>query len=114
MANLTLNIPKYILWYMTTKTHTKPNTKTLLTIKTDKKLKFAAQKTAEEMGIPLGTFINMTLKQFVLNKEVNFRGGYTPNAKTARILKQSEKEFARGEYDGPFTVEELKKEWRLN
>ena len=93
---------------------TKTNTKTLLTIKTDKKLKLAAQKTAEELGIPLGTFINMTLKQFVLDKEISFRGGYTPNAETAKILKQSEKEFERGEYEGPFTLKELVKEWDLN
>jgi len=97
---------------MSTKTNT--NTKTLLTIKTDKKLKLAAQKTAEELGIPLGTFINMTLKQFVLDKEINFRGGYTPNTRTAKILKQSEKEFTQGRFDGPFTLKELAKEWKLN
>ncbi len=89
------------------------NTKTLLTIKVDKKLKQSAQKTAEEIGIPLGTFINMTLKQFVRNKEVNFVGGETPNKQTIKAILQAEKEFASGEYEGPFTIEELKKEWKL-
>ena len=90
------------------------NTKTLLTIKTDKKLKLAAQKTASDLGIPLGTFINMTLRQFVRNKEVKFNNGYTPNAKTIKAIIQGEKEFARGEFEGPFTIDELKKEWKLD
>ena len=93
---------------------TTTNTKTLLTIKTDKKLKLAAQKIAYELGIPLGTYVNMKLKEFVREKEVRVIGGYTPNAKTAKILRQSEEEFARGEFEGPFTLEELRKEWKLD
>ncbi|HEY4508666.1 MAG TPA: hypothetical protein VJC13_00060 [Candidatus Paceibacterota bacterium] len=88
------------------------NTKTLLTVKIDKKLKLAAQKTAKYIGIPLGTFINSSLKDFVRTKEVRL-GGETPNKKTIQAILQAEKEFARGEYEGPFTVEELKKEWKL-
>ena len=89
------------------------NTKTLLTIKTDKKLKKAAQETAKELGIPLGTLINMTLKQFVREKEIKFAGGYTPNGQTIKTLIQSEREFAQGEFKGPFTVKKLAKEWDL-
>ena len=92
---------------------TKTNTKTLITIKTDKLLKKAVQEKAHELGIPLGTLINMKLRQFLREKEVSFVSGYTPNAKTAKILKQSEKEFERGEFDGPFTLKELAKEWKL-
>ena len=92
----------------------KINAKTLLTIKTDKKLKKAAQQTAEELGIPLGTFINMTLKQFVREKEVRFTSGYTPNTGTIKALIQGQKEFTRKEFQGPFMLEELAKEWGLN
>lgn len=79
---------------------TKDNTKTLLTIKVDKKLKKSAQKIAEEIGIPLGTFINMTLKQFVRDKELNFVGGYTATPALARSLEQAEKEISRGDIGG--------------
>jgi addiction module RelB/DinJ family antitoxin len=89
------------------------NTKTLLTIKVDKKLKSAAQKTAEEMGIPLGTFINMTLRQFVRDKELNFTLGYTATPALARSLKQAEKEIAKGEFEGPFPLDQLFKKLKI-
>jgi len=92
---------------------TSTNTKTLLTIKVDKKLKSAAQKTAEDMGIPLGTFINMTLRQFVLDKEINFIGGYTATPALTRSLKQAEKEIARGEFEGPFSLNQLFKKLKI-
>lgn len=38
---------------------------TTLTIKTDKKLRDAAKKTAKELGIPLTTVINANLRAFV-------------------------------------------------
>ncbi len=83
------------------------NTKTLLTVKVDKKLKSAAQKTAEDIGIPLGTFINMTLKQFVRDRELNFTLGYTATPALARSLRQAEKEIAEGEFEGPFSLNEM-------
>ena len=100
---------------MTTKTNNKPNTntKTLLTIKTDKKLKLAAQKRAQKMGIPLGTFINMSLRQFVFNPEVTFTVGYTPNAKTIQAIIQANKDFDAGRLGKPAkSINELIK--RLN
>ena len=39
--------------------------KTTLTIKTDKKLRDAAKRTADRLGIPLTTVINAQLAQFV-------------------------------------------------
>ncbi len=91
----------------------KTTEKTLLTIKTDKNLKKAAQKTAEELGIPLGTFVNMTLRQFVRDKKIDFSIS-KPNSKTSRILFQSEKEFAKGAFEGPYTTKQLAKKWRLD
>ncbi|HEY4832349.1 MAG TPA: type II toxin-antitoxin system RelB/DinJ family antitoxin [Waddliaceae bacterium] len=92
---------------------TSTNTKTLLTIKIDKKLKKEAQEMAHEFGVPLGTYVNMKLKEFVRQKEVRVTRGETPNKETIKAILQAEKEFARGEYEGPFTLEELKKEWKL-
>jgi len=93
-------IPLYILWYM--------NTKTILNIKTDKSLKKAAQDTAEELGVPLGTAINAFLKQFVREKELTLSASrLTPTPYLQRILKAADAEYARGEALGPFSGEEL-------
>ncbi len=91
----------------------KDNTKTLLTVKIDKKLKLAAQKTAEYIGIPLGTFINSSLKDFVRTKEVRL-GGETPNAETIKAIIQGEKDFREGKLGRPLSLDELKKKWKLS
>ena len=41
------------------------NTKTTITIKTDKKLRDAAKRTAMKLGIPLTTVMNAQLARFV-------------------------------------------------
>ncbi len=41
---------------------------TTITIKTDKKLRDAAKKTAKELGIPLTTVMNAHLREFVREK----------------------------------------------
>jgi addiction module RelB/DinJ family antitoxin len=83
------------------------NTKTLLTIKIDKSLKLAAQKTAEEIGIPLGTLVNSMLRQMVRDKQVDFSVGYQPSKSTIQALKRAEKEFASGQYEVAHSVKEL-------
>lgn len=45
---------------------------TVMSVKTDKKLKKEAQSIAKQMGIPLGTIMNAFLRQFVHNKTVFF------------------------------------------
>jgi len=86
------------------------NTKTLLTIKTDKNLKKEAQKVAEELGIPLSTFINETLKQFVRNKEIALSVSYEPTPTLLRTLKVAHEEYEKGEVSKSFdTVKDLKK-----
>lgn len=62
--------------------------KTLLTIKTDKDLKEAAQQVAGELGFPLGTLVNAYLRQVVSTRQVAFRAPLVPNAKTARMLRK--------------------------
>lgn len=86
------------------------NTKTLITIKTDKTLKQAAQELAAEIGVPLGTLINSFLKQFVRNKEVNFSVSYKPTEYLKRSIEDGIKEFAEGKLPKPMTLEELKNE----
>ncbi|MDO8183920.1 MAG: type II toxin-antitoxin system RelB/DinJ family antitoxin [bacterium] len=43
---------------------------TLITIKTDSKVKAQAQKVAGELGVSLSTVINTSLKQFIRDKEL--------------------------------------------
>ncbi|MDP3900852.1 MAG: type II toxin-antitoxin system RelB/DinJ family antitoxin [bacterium] len=61
---------------------------TTLTIKTNKKLRNAAKKTAEEMGVPLTTVVNAMLKQFVRDKEI-ILSVRTPNAETRRAMGEA-------------------------
>lgn len=102
------NIPKYILWYMTT-----TNTKTLITVKTEKTLKKAAQEVAEEIGISLGTLINIFLKQFVRTKEANFSVSYKPTPYLMKAIAVAEKEYAEGKLPKADSVEKLVKEMHL-
>ena len=46
--------------------------KTIVNIKTDRKIKQNAQKLAGELGLSLSAVVNAYLKQFVRNKEVHF------------------------------------------
>ncbi len=85
---------------------------TTMLIKTDKVLKQKVQKLAKEMGLPVGTLVNNYFKHFVLERQVVF-DALIPNKKTIQAILQAEKEFARGEYEGPFTIEELRKKWKL-
>ncbi|MBU6231170.1 MAG: type II toxin-antitoxin system RelB/DinJ family antitoxin [Patescibacteria group bacterium] len=88
------------------------NTKTLITVKTDKSLKKAAQETAEEIGISLGTLINIFLKQFVRTKEVNFSVSYRPTPSLISAIKEAEKELAEGKLPAAHSVDELMEELR--
>lgn len=85
--------------------------KTILNIKTDKELKEAAQKTAKDIGIPLGTAINAFLKQFVRDKEITLSANtHRPTPYLQRIIKEAEEEYGRGEFSGPFdNVDDLMK-----
>mgnify|MGYP001601471947 FL=1 len=61
---------------------------TTLTIKTKKVLRDEAKKTAEKLGLPLGTVVNALLKQFARDKEIVLSLN-VPNAKTQRALRQA-------------------------
>ena len=62
--------------------------KTVLNIKTDKKVKEAAHKAAKELGLPLGTIINAYLRELAREKRVLFSVPPTPNRRLQTLLKQ--------------------------
>ena len=80
--------------------------KTLINIKTDKKLKKEAQKVAQELGLPLGTIINAYLRELIREKRVVFSSPPMPNEKTQKILKKIEADLRSGKnVKGPFSYE---------
>ena len=78
------------------------NTKTLLTVKTDKTLKKAAEETAARVGLPLGTVVNGFLRNFVAEQRIEFSAPLVPNASTRRLIDEARREFAAGKAHGPF------------
>ena len=86
----------------------KANTKTLLTVKTDKKLKKAAERTAARVGLPLGTVVNGFLRSFVTEQRIEFSAPLAPNARTRKIIDEARREFAAGKAHGPYgSAEEM-------
>ncbi|MEK9174744.1 MAG: type II toxin-antitoxin system RelB/DinJ family antitoxin, partial [Patescibacteria group bacterium] len=70
--------------------------KTLLNVKTDKKLKQEAQKVAQELGLPLGTIINAYLRDLIREKKIIFSSPPTPNKKTQKLLKKIDADIRLG------------------
>ncbi len=62
--------------------------KTVLNIKTDKKVKEEAQKVARELGLPLGTIINAYLRELVREKKVVFSVPPVPNQRLQKLLRK--------------------------
>lgn len=70
---------------------------TLFTIKIDKEVKENARKTAESMGLPLGTVINVLLRQFAQDKELKISLDYEPTPYLKEIIREVKKEeFEKG------------------
>ena len=74
---------------------------TLLTIKTDKRLKEAAQETAKELGVPLTTAVNAFLKQFVRDRALTLSASYTPSAYLRAVIAEAEKDYTEGRNHSP-------------
>lgn len=68
-------------------------TKTTITIKTDKKLRDAAKRTAMKLGIPLTTVMNAQLAQFV--SEGRFEVSLTPRPEKVREWERISDEFEK-------------------
>ncbi len=69
-------------------------THTTLTIKTPRKLRDEAKKTAQEIGVPLTTVVNSMLKQFVRDQRLVLEvecpfPSHTPNAETRRAIRET-------------------------
>jgi addiction module RelB/DinJ family antitoxin len=62
--------------------------KTVINIKTDKKLKQEVQEVARELGLPLGTIINAYLRELAREKRVVFSIPPTPNKQLQALLKK--------------------------
>lgn len=79
---------------------TATNTTTVMSVKTDKKLKAKAQKLAKDMGFPLGTLINAFLRQFVRDEAVSFtmapQPPYTMSKKLEEELAEIHEDIKQG------------------
>ncbi|HEY4515298.1 MAG TPA: hypothetical protein VJJ22_04080 [Candidatus Paceibacterota bacterium] len=80
--------------------------KTVLSIKMDAKLKKDIQRTAQEVGLPMSLVFSNLGRGFVQDRSLTFRAPEIPNKKTARILKEIEKDSKLGRnFVGPFSTE---------
>ena len=70
--------------------------KTMLSVKTDAKLKKKAQEVARDLGLPLGTIINRYLKDFVAYQRVVFERPEIPNAETRKAIKEAMRDLETG------------------
>lgn len=66
--------------------------KTVLNIKTDKKVKEEAQKAAKELGLPLSTIVNAWLRELAREKRVVFSVPPTPNTRLQKLLRKIREE----------------------
>ncbi len=64
----------------------------MLNIKIDAKLKSQAKKTAEEMGIPLGTIISALIRQFAREKEITLSVADKPSRYIKSVIAEVEDE----------------------
>ncbi len=79
--------------------------KTLINIKTDRDVKEKAQKLAKELGLPLSTIINASLKQFIRSRELCFSVAPRMTSSLEDIIKEAERDYNDGKnISGPFTT----------
>lgn len=67
------------------------NTKTTITFKTEKRLRDAAKRRADQYGLPLTTVLNAKLAEFV--REDRFELALTPRPEKLRELERVGQEF---------------------
>lgn len=75
--------------------------KTILNIKIDKTLKLAAKKTAEDIGVPLGTVVNAFLRQFARDKEITISAAPRPSPRLREIIAEAERDIAADRHMSP-------------
>jgi antitoxin component of RelBE/YafQ-DinJ toxin-antitoxin module len=74
--------------------------KTTILIKTEKKVKEAAQRNLKRAGIPLSTYLNMQLRKVARTPELEIE--LVPSPLLARWIREAEKEYEAGTTPGPF------------
>lgn len=84
--------------------------KTMLSIKIDPKQKQAAKKTAEALGIPLGTIISALLRQFVRDKEINLSIPLKPSKYLRDSIREVERDIVSGKAKSYTEIGEVFKE----
>ena len=80
-------------------------TKTMLNIKIDSKLKRKAQKMAKSFGLPLSVVVSRKLEEFTRDNRLVFEKPLVPNAKTAKLIDESVRDYKTGKmknFSGPF------------
>jgi addiction module RelB/DinJ family antitoxin len=70
--------------------------KTVLNIKVDEDIKRAAQGLAEELGIPLSTVVNATLREFVASRQVTFSALPRLKPEIEALIPALERDIASG------------------
>lgn len=73
----------------------------LLTVRTDTKLKKQAAKIASRLGFTLSSIVNAYLKDFVKTKTVHFEERYEPTPYLKRVIKTVEKDIKSGKNLSP-------------
>lgn len=63
--------------------------KTVMSFKVDKAVRDKAKKAANRLGIPISIVVNGALRKFGDEQRVEFAVPLTPNAKTAKLLREA-------------------------
>jgi len=74
---------------------------TLLTVRTDKKIKMQASRVAASLGFTLSSLINGYLRQLIKTKEIHFHESYEPTPYLERLIKQARKDRKTGKNVSP-------------
>lgn len=82
-------------------------TQTMISVKMDKSLKIAAQKTAAEFGLPLGTMINAFLKQIVREKKLTLSLSLSPTPYLKHIISEGDAELRKSKKLAPKSYDEM-------
>lgn len=80
------------------------NTKTVLNVKTDKKLKEQAQKVSRELGVPMSVLVNNYLRQLIQTKSAYFSVDYKkeiPRPEVARRWAKIDEDIKKGRNMSP-------------
>ncbi|MBU1327345.1 type II toxin-antitoxin system RelB/DinJ family antitoxin [Patescibacteria group bacterium] len=71
-------------------------TTSLITVRTDTKLKEKAMNIANSLGFSLSSLVNAYLRHFVKTKTVHFEESYEPTPYLKRLIAQARKEHEEG------------------